>query len=208
MGLSPTTPQSGVPAYFLSSRVEPAANLHRYDGVKYGYRFEGEVADLLELYRKSRGQGFGPQPKLRILMGMYVSGAQYEKRYYERALRVRTLIRQDFGRAFDRAGAHRLDCLLTATTPSTACGLGAVYGDSVLMQYAALLTVPADHAGVPAISLPAGLDRSGLPLGLQLLGTDFSEALLLRVGRSFELATPDASWRSVRPPVLAGVSRG
>jgi aspartyl-tRNA(Asn)/glutamyl-tRNA(Gln) amidotransferase subunit A len=139
---------------------------------------------------------------------MYVSGAQYEKRYYERALRVRTLIRQDFEGAFDPAGAYRVDCLLTATTPSTAFELGAVYGDSVLMQYADLLTVPADHAGVPAISLPAGLDRSGLPLGLQLLGPDFSEALLLRVGRSFELATADASWRSVRPPVLAGVSHG
>jgi aspartyl-tRNA(Asn)/glutamyl-tRNA(Gln) amidotransferase subunit A len=200
--------QYGVPAYFVISRVEAASNLHRYDGVKYGHRFEGEVADLLELYRKSRGQGFGPQPKLRILMGMYVSGAQYEKRYYERALRVRTLIRQDFEQAFDPAGAYRVDCLLTATTPSTAFELGAVYGDSVLMQYADLLTVPADHAGVPAISLPAGLDRSGLPLGLQLLGPDFSEALLLRVGRSFELATPEATWRSIRPPVLAGVSHG
>ena len=200
--------QYGVPAYFVISRVEAASNLHRYDGVKYGYRFEGEVADLLELYRKSRGRGFGPQPKLRILMGMYVSGAQYEKRYYERALRVRTLIRQDFEQAFDPAGAYRVDCLLTATTPSTAFELGAVYGDSVLMQYADLLTVPADHAGVPAISLPAGLDRSGLPLGLQLLGPDFSEARLLRVGRSFELATGEQSWRSVHPPVLAGVSHG
>jgi aspartyl-tRNA(Asn)/glutamyl-tRNA(Gln) amidotransferase subunit A len=76
------------------------------------------------------------------------------------------------------------------------------------MQYADLLTVPADHAGVPAISLPAGLDRSGLPLGLQLQGPDFSEDLLLRVGRSFELATPEEGWRSVRPPVLAGVSHG
>ncbi|HEX9675738.1 MAG TPA: amidase family protein [Anaerolineales bacterium] len=200
--------QYGVPAYFVISRVEAASNLHRYDGVKYGYRFDGEVADLLELYRKSRGRGFGPQPKLRILMGMYVSGAQYEKRYYERALRVRTLIRQDFQRAFDPAGAHRVDCLLTATTPSPAFELGAVYGDSVLMQYADLLTVPADHAGVPAISLPAGLDRSGMPLGLQLQGPDFSEALLLRVGRSFELATAEESWRSVRPPILAGVSHG
>jgi aspartyl-tRNA(Asn)/glutamyl-tRNA(Gln) amidotransferase subunit A len=204
-GVPMPSTQYGIPAYFVISRVEAASNLHRYDGVKYGHRFAGPVADLTELYRKSRGEGFGLQPKLRILMGMYVSGAQYEKRYYERALRVRTLIRRDFEQAFDPAGAHRLDCLLTATTPTSAFELAAVYGDSVLMQYADLLTVPADHAGVPAISLPGGLDRSGLPLGVQLQGPDFSEKLLLRVGRAFEMATADAGWRAARPAVLAGV---
>jgi aspartyl-tRNA(Asn)/glutamyl-tRNA(Gln) amidotransferase subunit A len=194
----------GIPAYFVVSRVEAASNLHRYDGVKYGYRFDGQVTDLAQLYRKSRAGGFGLQPKLRILMGMYVSAEQYEKGYYPRALRVRTLIRRDFEAAFDPHGAYRLDCLLTATTPTTAFPLGAVYGDSVLMQYADLLTVPADHAGVPGISIPAGLDRDRLPIGIQLLGPDFSEGMLLRVGRLFEMATAAEAWRQAKPMVLAG----
>ncbi len=192
----------GIPAYFVLSRVEAASNLHRYDGVKYGYRFPGPVKDLRDLYRKTRGVGFGPQPKLRILMGMYVSAEQYEKGYYQRALRVRTLIRRDFEVAFDPDGPYRLDCLLTATTPTTAFELGAVYGDSVLMQYADLLTVPADHAGIPGLSIPAGLDSNGLPIGIQLLGPDFSEATLLRIGRAYEMATEGEAWRMARPAVL------
>ncbi len=194
----------GIPAYFVLSRVEAASNLHRYDGVKYGYRYPGPVADLHDLYRRTRGTGFGPQPKLRILMGMYVSAEQYEKGYYQRALQVRTLIRRDFETAFDPNGPYRLDCLLTATTPTTAFPLGAVYGDSVLMQYADLLTVPADHAGIPGLSIPAGLDSDGLPLGIQLLGPDFSEATLLRIGRAYEQATEDAEWRRARPIVCTG----
>ncbi|MGD8822681.1 MAG: amidase family protein, partial [Anaerolineales bacterium] len=145
----------GVPSYFVISRVEAASNLHRYDGVKYGFRADGDFEDVFDMYRQSRGRGFGVQPKLRILMGMYVSAEQYEKGYYQKALQVRTMIRRDFDRAFDPQGDYRLDCLLTATTPTTAFQIGAVYGDSVLMQYADLLTVPANHAGVPGISIPA-----------------------------------------------------
>jgi aspartyl-tRNA(Asn)/glutamyl-tRNA(Gln) amidotransferase subunit A len=192
----------GIPAYFVISRVEAASNLHRYDGVKYGYRYQGPVDDLPQLYRATRGSGFGPQPKLRILMGMYVSAAQYEKDYYDRALRVRTMIRRDFERAFDPEGEYRLDALLTATTPTTAFKLGALYGDSLLMQYADLLTVAANHAGVPGLSIPAGLDSSGLPIGIQLLGPDFSEAKLLQLGRAYELATESESWRAMKPLVV------
>ena len=192
----------GIPAYFVVSRVEAASNLHRYDGVKYGYRYPEPVVDLRQMYRRTRGQGFGPQPKLRILMGMYVSAEQYEKGYYQRALRVRTLIRSDFAKAFDPSGPYRLDALLTATTPTTAFELGAVYGDSVLMQYADLLTVPADHAGVPGLSIPAGLDSTGLPIGVQLLGPDFSEGTLLRIARAYEMATEGEAWRAMRPRVL------
>jgi aspartyl-tRNA(Asn)/glutamyl-tRNA(Gln) amidotransferase subunit A len=194
----------GIPAYFVISRVEAASNLHRYDGVKYGLRTSEPVPELRDLYRKSRGQGFGPQPKLRILMGMYVSAEQYEKAYYPRALRVRTLIRRDFEAAFDPQGAYRLDALLTPTTPSTAFEIGAVYGDSVLMQYADLLTVPANHAGVPGLSVPAGLDGIGLPIGIQLLGPDFAEGTLLRIGRAYERQTAGAAWRAARPKILAG----
>lgn len=194
----------GIPAYFVISRVEAASNLHRYDGVKYGYRDTQQVHNLNEMYKHSRAQGFGPQPKLRILMGMYVSAAQYSAQYYMRALRVRTMIRRDFDQVFDPNGKYRLDALLTPTTPTTAFQMGAVYGNSVLMQYADQLTVPANHAGVPGISIPAGLDATGLPVGIQLLGPDFSEANLLRIGRAYEISTQDAAWRSARPAILQG----
>ncbi len=192
----------GIPVYFVISRVESASNLHRYDGVKYGYRTSQVVSDLRQMYRKTRAEGFGLQPKLRILMGMYVSASQYSARYYQRALRARTLIRGDFERVFDPQGSYRLDALLTPTTPTTAFPLGAVYGDSVLMQYADQLTVPANHAGIPGISLPAGLDSGGLPIGIQLLGADYSEARLLRIARAYEVATQQDEWRLGRPRVL------
>ncbi len=195
----------GVPSYFVISRVEAASNLHRYDGVKYGYRTQAPVENLRELYRKTRAEGFGPQPKLRILMGMYVSAAQYSEQYYQRALQVRSLIRSDFDNAFDSKGKYKLDALLTATTPTTAFPVGAVYGDTVLMQYADQLTVPANHAGVPAISVPAELSSERLPIGIQLIGADFCEATLFRVGRAFEAATEGEAWRKQRPAVLASL---
>jgi aspartyl-tRNA(Asn)/glutamyl-tRNA(Gln) amidotransferase subunit A len=137
----------GIPVYFVISRVEAASNLHRFDGVKYGHRTDSETSDLKTMYRKSRGEGFGLQPKLRILMGMYVSAAQYSEQYYQRALQARTLIRRDFEKAFDPNGKYKLDALLTPTTPTTAFPMKDVYGDSVLMQYADQLAVPANHAG-------------------------------------------------------------
>lgn len=191
-----------IPAYFVISRVEAASNLHRYDGVKYGYRSPNAADDLQAMYRRSRGEGFGLQPKLRLLMGMYVSAAQYSEQYYNRALRIRSLIRRDFDEAFNPAGKYRLNALLTPTTPTPAFEIDAVYGDSVLMQYANSLTVAANHAGIPGISLPGGLSSAGLPLGIQLLGPDFSEATLLRIGRAYEQATASDPWRAVRPVVL------
>jgi aspartyl-tRNA(Asn)/glutamyl-tRNA(Gln) amidotransferase subunit A len=192
----------GIPTYFVISRVEAASNLHRFDGVKYGYRTKELVGDLNEMYRKTRGEGFGLQPKLRILMGMYVSGSQYSEQYYQRALRVRSLIRSDFDKAYDPDGEYKLDALLTPTTPTPAFPIGDVYGDSVLMQYADQFTVPGNHAGIPGISLPAGLNEEKLPLGIQLLGPDFSEATLLRIGRAYEMATEDDPWRQEKPQVL------
>ena len=192
----------GIPVYFVISRVEAASNLHRFDGVKYGFRTSEQVGDLFDMYRKTRGRGFGPQPKLRILMGMYVSAAQYSEQYYSRALRVRTLIRKDFVDIFDPQGPHRLDALLTPTTPTIAFPIGDVYGDSVLMQYSDQLNVPANHAGIPGLTLPAGLDSQGLPIGAQLLGPDFSEASLLRIGRAYEMVSENDAWRERRPAVL------
>jgi len=192
----------GIPVYFVISRVEAASNLHRFDGVKYGYRADSEIVDLKMLYKKSRGEGFGPQPKLRILMGMYVSAAQYSEQYYQKALQVRTLIRRDFERAFDLNGKYKLDALLTPTTPSTAFPMKDVYGDTVLMQYADQLAVPANHAGIPGVSFPGGLDADGLPIGVQLLGPDFTEGVLLQLTHAYEQATLDDEWRTLRPAVL------
>ncbi|MGD2026207.1 MAG: amidase family protein [Anaerolineales bacterium] len=192
----------GIPTYFVISRVEVASNLHRFDGVKYGHRTPVAVDDLREMYRRTRAEGFGAQPKLRILMGMYVSAAQYSEQYYQHALKVRSLIRGDFDAIFDPQGDYRLDALLTPATPTPAFGFGDVYGDTVLMQYADQFTVTANHAGIPGLSLMGGLSSERLPLGLQLLGRDYDEATLLRIGRAFEIATEDAPWRKEKPQVL------
>lgn len=198
---------NAIPAYFVISRVEAASNLHRYDGVKYGYRHPGQVTDLREMYRKSRAEAFGPQPKLRILMGMYVSAAQYSEQYYQRALRVRTLIRRDFESIFDKSGPYRVDCLLTSTTPTTAFDIGMVYGDTVLMQYADLLTVSANHAGIPGISVPCGLDKDRMPIGVQFLANDFDEETMLRVAYTYEQLTTAEPWRKVGPRVVESLRR-
>ena len=192
----------GIPTYFVISRVEVSSNLHRFDGVKYGYRTPVPAEDLHELYRRTRAEGFGAQPKLRILMGMYVSAAQYSEQYYQRALKVRSLIRGDFEAAYDPDGETRVDALLTPATPTPAVGFGDVYGDTVLMQYADQFTVTGNHAGVPGLSMMGGLSKDRLPLGIQLLGRDYDEATLLRIGRAFEVATEDAAWRKEKPMVL------
>jgi len=192
----------GIPAFFVISRVEAASNLHRYDGVKYGYRTPSTEDDLRVMYRKTRNEAFGLQPKLRILMGMYVSAAQYSEQYYNRALKVRALLRRDFDQIFDPNGKYHLDALLTPTTPTTAFRIGDVYGDSVLMQYSDQFTVTANHAGIPGISLPGGIAKDGLPIGVQLLGPDFSELTLLQMGRAYEIGTQDETWRNLKPAIL------
>ena len=184
----------GIPAYFVISRVEAASNLHRYDGVKYGYRTPDMTDDLRSMYRKSRAQGFGIQPKLRVLMGMYVSAAQYSEQYYNRALRIRSLIRRDFDEAF-----QKVDLLLSPSTPSAAFKIGGVYGDSVLMQYADQLLVTGNHAGVPGISVPAGFDHESMPIGVHFFAPDFREDLLFRAGRAYEQATDSEPWRQRKP---------
>ena len=194
----------GIPTYFVISRVEAASNLHRFDGVKYGYRTPEDVEDLIELYRRSRAEGFGLEPKLRILMGMYVSAAEHASAYYQKALKVRSMIRNDFDQIFDPQGDYRLDALLTPTTATTAFKRKAVYGNSVLMQYSDQMTVTSNHAGVPALTLPGGLDENGLPIGIQLIGNDFREDMILRIGNAYEQITADEVWRKVRPQVLQG----
>ena len=194
----------GIPTYFVISRVEAASNLHRFDGVKYGYRTPEDVGDLIELYRRSRAEGFGLEPKLRILMGMYVSAAEHASAYYQKALKVRSLIRNDFDQVFDPQGDFQLDALLTPTTATTAFKRKVVYGNSVLMQYSDQMTVASNHAGVPALTVPGGLDQNGLPIGIQLIGNDFREDMILRIGHAYEQLTADEAWRKVRPQVLQG----
>jgi aspartyl-tRNA(Asn)/glutamyl-tRNA(Gln) amidotransferase subunit A len=196
----------GVPTYFVISRVEASSNLLRYDGVKYGYRTEESFKDLRELSRKTRGEAFGVEPKLRMLMGVYLSAAQFDKGYYQRALKARALIRDDFEQIFDQNGKYKLDVLLTPTAPTTAFPIGSVYGDSVLMQYSDQLTATTNHAGIPGLSIPVGFDRENLPIGAQFLGPDYSEGVLLRVGRAYEKVTEHEEWRQRRPPLVSDLS--
>lgn len=191
--------QYGVAVYFVISRVETSSNLHRFDGVRFGYQAQENINDFRDLYKNSRREGFGLQPKLRLLMGMYVNAAQFDSKYYRRAMQVRGLIRGDFDKAFDPQGPYRIDALLTPTTPSTAFPVGDVYGDSVLMQYTDQLTVCANHAGVPAINVPAGLSEEGLPVGIDFIGKDFDELGLLQMARAYEIATQDEPWRKAKP---------
>lgn len=192
----------GIPAYFVISRVEASSNLHRFDGVKYGYHTAKPVKDLNQLYRLTREEGFGHQAKLRILMGMYVSASQHSANYYHKALKVRGMIRQDFVKAFDKKGKYGLDVLLTASTPTTAYRRKEVFGNTVLMQYSDQMNVCANHAGIPAISIPAGFDAEGMPIGIQFIGPEYREDLILRASHGYEQATAAEAWRTRRPVVL------
>ncbi|MCA9504222.1 MAG: Asp-tRNA(Asn)/Glu-tRNA(Gln) amidotransferase subunit GatA [Myxococcales bacterium] len=183
-----------IATYYLVATAEASSNLARFDGVRYGRRAE-QVADLADLYQRSRSEGFGPEVKRRILLGTYVLSAGYYDAYYGKAQRVRTLIRRDFDRAFDAC-----DLILTPTTPETAFPLGAKSADPISMYLSDVYTVSANLAGLPGLSLPCGLSE-GLPVGLQLLGRPLGEATILRVGDAFERRTQH---HLARPPVAEG----
>ncbi len=195
----------GIPVYFVVSRIEASSNLNRMDGVKYGFTV-ADARDLQDLYKRTRTEGFGPQPKLRILMGAYLSAASKKVNYYQLASQVRGMIRRDFELAFDLNGAYQLDALLTPTTPTTAFRRAEVFGDSVLMQYADQMTVSVNHAGLPAITVPAGLDKKNLPIGIQFIANHFREDIVLRAAHAYEQSTLDAVWRKVRPMALQEVN--
>lgn len=195
----------GIPVYFVVSRIEAASNLNRMDGVKYGYTV-ADARDLQDLYTRTRTEGFGLQPKLRILMGAYLSATSKKVNYYQLASKVRGMIRQDFELAFDPKGAYQLDALLTPTTPTTAFKRAEIFGDSVLMQYADQMTVSVNHAGLPAITVPAGLDKKNLPIGIQFIANHFQEETILRAAYAYEQSTLDAAWRRVRPMALQEVN--
>ncbi len=170
----------GIATYYVIAPSEASANLARYDGVKFGYRAEGE-SNLLDMTSKSRAQGFGDEVQRRILIGTFALSAGYSDAYYKKAQRVRTLIRKDFDNAFEK-----VDILLTPTCPTTAFLKGDFVDDPLSMYLSDLLTVPANLAGLPAISIPCGFDQQGLPIGLQLIGNVLEEHRILNAANIFE----------------------
>jgi aspartyl-tRNA(Asn)/glutamyl-tRNA(Gln) amidotransferase subunit A len=168
-----------LPVYYVLAPAEASSNLARYDGVRYGFRAEGK--DLRDMYEETRGQGFGAEVRRRVLIGTYVLSAGYYDAYYLKAQKVRTLIARDFEEAF-----KVVDVILTPTTPGAAFAIGEKQDDPISMYLNDVFTVPASLAGLPGISVPAGLDGDGLPLGLQLIGRAFDEKTVLTVAQAIE----------------------
>ena len=185
----PNLPLS-VPTYYVVAPAECSSNLARFDGVRYGYRCE-RPRDLLDLYQRSRGEGFGAEVKRRIMVGTYVLSAGYYDAYYLKAQRVRALISADFARAF-----HEVDVLIGPTTPTPAFELGAKTGDPVTMYLNDIYTIGANLAGLPAISVPCGFVQ-GLPVGMQIIGPHFSEPRLLNVAHRYQR---ESDWHRRAPP--------
>ena len=177
-----------LPAYYIIAPAEASSNLARYDGVRYGHREDG--ADLTELYENTRAAGFGTEVRRRILIGTYVLSAGYYDAYYLKAQKVRALIARDFTQAYEKC-----DVILTPTTPGPAFAAGEKSDDPIAMYLNDVLTVPASLAGLPAISVPAGLSGDGLPLGLHMIGRAFDEETLFRASQALE----DAAGFDARP---------
>jgi aspartyl-tRNA(Asn)/glutamyl-tRNA(Gln) amidotransferase subunit A len=182
-----------LPAYYIIAPAEASSNLARYDGVKYGLRVAGDSLD--DMYELTRAAGFGAEVRRRVLIGTYVLSAGYYDAYYLKAQKVRTLIARDYAAAFDK-----VDCILAPIAPSAAFAIGEKTDDPIAMYLNDVFTVPANLAGLPAISVPAGLSADGLPLGLQVIGRAFDEATVLRVGDVLERAAAFTH----RPSVIAG----
>lgn len=178
--------------YYIIAPAEASANLARFDGIRYGARVNG--ADPIELYSKTRGQGFGPEVKRRIILGTYVLSSGYYDAFYLRAQKVRTLIRQDFLKAFEK-----VDVIATPTTPTPAFKAGEKTDDPIQMYLSDIFTISCNLAGICGISLPCGFSANPkLPIGLQLLGKPFGESTLLKVAHAYEQATP---WHKQKPPL-------
>jgi aspartyl-tRNA(Asn)/glutamyl-tRNA(Gln) amidotransferase subunit A len=171
----------GLPCYYLIAPAEASSNLARYDGVRFGYRSPA-AGDRLDMYKRTRDEGFGDEPKRRILVGTYALSAGYYDAYYGQAQKVRTVLIREHAAAFER-----FDVLLTPTSPTVAFELGAKSANPLAMYLNDLLTIPSCMAGLPGLNVPSGLSE-GLPVGVQLIGPQFSENMLFRVGYALELA--------------------
>ena len=183
-----------LPAYYVLALAEASSNLSRFDGVRYGHR-AAQYDDLLDMYRKSRAEGFGAEVKRRILIGTYVLSAGYYDAYYLQAQKLRRLVAQDFAAAFGSC-----DLIMGPTTPDTAFPIGAKTGDPVQMYLSDVFTIGVSLAGLPGMSIPCGFDAGGLPVGLQIIGNYFSEARMLGAAHRYQLAT---DWHT-RAPREAG----
>ena len=168
-----------LPAYYIVAPAEASSNLARYDGVKYGFRSKGE--NLIDMYEKTRSEGFGNEVKRRIMIGTYVLSSGYYDAYYLKAQKVRKLIKNDFDEVY-----KKVDAILTPSTPSSAFKIGEKTNDPVSMYLNDIFTVPINLAGLPAISIPAGFDSKGYPLGLQIIGKAFEEQNILNIAYSME----------------------
>ncbi len=188
----PALPLS-VPTYYVVAPAECSSNLARFDGVRYGYRAK-DPKDLMDLYKRSRGEGFGAEVKRRIMTGTYVLSAGYYDAYYLKAQRVRQLINSDFKRAF-----AEVDVLMGPTAPDVAFGIGAKASDPIQMYLNDIYTIGANLAGVPAMSIPCGFSRD-LPVGLQIAGPHFGEAKLLNVAHAYQKET---DWHRRIPAAFA-----
>ncbi|MHB8897091.1 MAG: Asp-tRNA(Asn)/Glu-tRNA(Gln) amidotransferase subunit GatA [Candidatus Geothermincolia bacterium] len=170
----------GLSAYYLIAPAEASSNLARFDGVRYGYRAEGEFDNVWDMYDATRAEGFGPEVKRRIMLGTYALSAGYYDEYYAKAQKIRTLIVRDYGRAFDD-----YDLLVSPTSPTTAFKLGEKMDDPLTMYLSDICTIPVNLAGIPALSLPCGL-ADGLPVGFQIMGPPLSEQKILNVASALE----------------------
>lgn len=171
-----------IPAYYVIASAEASSNLERFDGVKYGYRTK-EYAGLHNMYKKTRSEGFGPEVKRRIMLGSFVLSSGYYDAYYLKALKTKALIKHEFDKAFEK-----YDIILAPAAPTTAPLLGSSLSDPMKMYLSDIYTISANLAGIPGLSLPCGKDKSGLPIGMQLLGGCFKEKTLLRAGFAYEQA--------------------
>ncbi len=167
-------------AYYVISSAEASSNLARFDGVRYGYRCD-DYSNIDELYRKSRSEGFGSEVKKRIMLGTFALSSGYYDAYYKKALQVRSLVRKDFDEAFGKC-----DFIISPVAPTVAYKIGEKTGDSLQMYMGDAYSVPVNIAGIPALTLPCGIDEGGMPVGMQLIGPAFSEGLLYRAGFAFE----------------------
>jgi len=170
-----------IAAYYIIAPAEASSNLARYDGVKYGLRVEGK--DLIDTYKKTRSQGFGPEVKRRIMIGTYALSAGYYDAYYKKASQVRTLIAQDFAQAFEE-----VDFVVGPVAPTPAFKLGERTTDPLQMYLSDIYTISVNLAGIVGLSLPCGFSSQGLPIGLQIMGPHFSEERVLALGHQFEKA--------------------
>jgi len=188
--------QHAIAVYYIIANAEASANLSRFDGVRYGHR-SSETGNLKNLYVASRGEGFGPEVKRRIMLGTFALSSGYYDAYYGRAQKIREIMRSDFEHAF-----RAVDVLATPTTPSGAFKIGEKVNDPLEMYLSDIFTAPANLVGCPAVSVPSGFDGQGLPLGLQLTATHFAEKLLFRVSHFYEGET---GFHKLRPRTLGAI---